>query len=171
MGRPLEPGVPGTGTTAPRGPLSEDLYRQVYGLVPRLTVELMVHGRHGVLLTRRSEGPCAGLWHLPGGTVRFGEPAEEAWTRVAWSELGVSLRPGPLLGYLEYPSHYLHGLDSPVGLVFGCEVEGEPDVRGGDRHGWFHRAPSPMHVEQVDFLEQHGFLAADGRQGVADQIP
>jgi len=33
MGRPLEPGVPGTGTTAPRGPLSEVLYRQVYGLV------------------------------------------------------------------------------------------------------------------------------------------
>jgi ADP-ribose pyrophosphatase YjhB (NUDIX family) len=161
----------GSGPLATRGPLPETVFQQVYALVPRLTVELVVHGRHGVLLTCRSTGPCSGLWHLPGGTVRFGEPLERAFARVAESELGVTLRPGPLLGYLEYPSHYLHGLDSPVGLAFGCEVDDDPDVRGADPHGWFTWAPSPMHAEQTDFLERHGFLEAGSVHGVARPIP
>lgn len=156
----------GSGPPQTRGPLSDRLFHHVYALVPRLTVKLVVNGDAGVLLTRRSSGPCSGLWHLPGGTVRFGEPLQEACARVARSELGMTLRPGALLGYLEYPSHYLDGLDSPVGLAFGCAVDGEPDVRSTDPHGWFTRVPPPMHAEQIDFLVEHGLLQIDALPGV-----
>ena len=68
---------------------------------------------------------------------------------------------GPLLGYIEYPSHYLAGLDSPVGIAFLCPVSaGQPTGEDGD-HGWFRSAPVPMHTEQVAFLVERGLLTSD----------
>ncbi len=78
------------------------------------------------MLTLRTFGPCRGLWHIPGGTVRFGEPLVDAVARVARDELGVTVAVGDMLGYIEYPSHYENGLDCPVGIAFAAEiVEGE----------------------------------------------
>jgi hypothetical protein len=69
-------------------------------------------------------------------------------------ELGLEIKAGPLLGYIEYPSHYLNGLDSPVG-----HVDLTADASSG--RGWFTAPPDPMHTEQVDFLTEHGLLVAD----------
>ena len=73
----------------------------------------------------RDFGPCQGLWHLPGETVRFGEPLVEAVKRVAQDELGIAVSAGEMLSYIEYPSHYNNGLDSPVGLTFRADVVGD----------------------------------------------
>jgi ADP-ribose pyrophosphatase YjhB (NUDIX family) len=75
----------------PVGPLSEDEYRRIFSRVPRLTVEVVIAGERGVLLTLRESGPCRGLWHLPGGTVRFGERLTAAVQRVARDEVGVAV--------------------------------------------------------------------------------
>jgi ADP-ribose pyrophosphatase YjhB (NUDIX family) len=40
----------------------------------------------GVLLALRDVDPCRGMWNLPGGTVRFGEPLVDAVKRVAADE-------------------------------------------------------------------------------------
>ena len=145
-------------------PLSEQEFRETYAKVPRLTVEVVVRGPQGVLLTQRSVGPCAGLWHIPGGTVRFAEPLVAAVRRVASAELAMEVEVGPLLGYIEYPSHYRNGLDSPVGMAFLCHVAddsasaaGAAEARPG--RGWFTAPPGPMHEEQVEFLVAHGLLA------------
>ena len=62
--------------------------------------------------------------------MRFGEPLVEAVKRVAQDELGVAVSAGEMLGYIEYPSHYNNGLDSPVGLTFRADVVGDlPDER------------------------------------------
>ena len=99
-----------------RGPLPHAEYASIFSRVPRLTVEVVIFAaERGVLLTLREIEPCIGLWHLPGGTVRFGEPVTDAVARVAEDELGLAVRAGDLLGYIEYPSHYEHGLDSPSG--------------------------------------------------------
>ena len=136
--------------------LPESEFHEIYSRVPRLTVEVVVAGPAGLLLTRRESGPCAGLWHIPGGTVRFGERLEAAVHRVAADELGCDLVAGPFLGYIEYPSHYRNGPDSPVGLAFLCEVgPGQDLVTDGSRR-WFTTLPEPMHVEQVEFLTTHG---------------
>jgi hypothetical protein len=55
------------------------------------------------------------------------------------------VRVGPLAGYIEYPSHYENGLDSPVGLVFRAEPLDQALPRGQ----WFTVLPENMHEEQT----------------------
>jgi ADP-ribose pyrophosphatase YjhB (NUDIX family) len=138
-----------------REPLAKEEFEAIFARVPRLTVEVVVATAElGVLLSLRKIPPCQGLWHLPGGTVRFGEPAVDAVRRVAEHELGLVAEPRELLGYIEYPSHYERGLDSPVGLAFRAEVVGGPP--GPDELPeelrWFATLPAKMHDEQQDFL-------------------
>ncbi len=138
-----------------RQPLPEAEFQAIFSRVPRLTVEVVIAAPdRGVLLALRKIPPCEGLWHLPGGTVRFGEPATDAVRRVALHELGLEVQPGELLGYVEYPSHYENGLDSPVGLGFAAEVRGGlPDAAAlPEGCGWFSTLPDEMHDEQKEFL-------------------
>lgn len=149
------------------GPLPQEEFDRIFSRVPRLTVEVVIAGRErGVLLSLRDSGPCQGLWHLPGGTVRFGEPLTDAVQRVARDELGLVVRAGELLGYIEYPSHYEHGLDSPVGLAFLTdlrgELPGEQDLRVGCE--WFKVLPPNMHDEQRTFLAQQLPFVAEAEQ-------
>ena len=141
-----------------RGPLPQEEFDHIFSRVPRLTVELVIASDdRGVLLALRDFGPCQGLWHLPGGTVRFGEPLVEAVKRVAQDELGVAVSAGEMLGYIEYPSHYNNGLDSPVGLTFRADVVGDlPDERDlRSDCAWFTVLPDNMHDEQKEFLARH----------------
>lgn len=137
-----------------RGPLPQAEFDWIFSRVPRLTVELVIAAAgRGVLLTLRDIEPCRGRWHLPGGTVRFGEPARDAVARVARDELGVRVEVGELLGYLEYPSHYEHGLDSPVGLAFRATIrDGHPE---SPACRWFVDLPTSLHDEQRAFLTTH----------------
>ena len=134
-----------------RGRLPKEEYDWIFSRVPRLTVELVIsRPDRGFLLLLREIPPCEGLWHLPGGTVRFGEPLVDAARRVAADELGLAVRVAELLGYIEYPSHYENGLDSPVGLAFRVEIPDAVPEPPGCR--WFMRLPDEMHTEQQAFL-------------------
>jgi ADP-ribose pyrophosphatase YjhB (NUDIX family) len=106
------------------------------------------------------------MWHLPGGTVRFGERLAAAVGRVARREVGIEVLESRMLGYIEYPSHYENGLDSPVGIVFlVTRHAGTLAVNAeADAHGWFRRLPAEMHAEQVRFLDETG-LAAPPSEG------
>jgi ADP-ribose pyrophosphatase YjhB (NUDIX family) len=135
-----------------RQPLPKDEFDRIFSRVPRLTVEVLITSDDGgVLLTLRDVDPCRGMWNLPGGTVRFAEPLVDAVRRVARDELGVSVRVGPLVGCIEYPSHYENGLDSPVGLVFRADPGADASPRGE----WFRVLPENMHDEQKRFLLEH----------------
>ena len=142
-------------------PFSRDEFDAIYAKVPRLAVEVIVkNGLGEIYLTRRAIEPCRGQWHLPGGTVLFGEPLAEAVKRVALRELGIRVTEIEPKGYIEYPSHYLHGMDSPVGIVFevvayGGELTPNDEADGG---GWFSRLPDPMHADQDAFLMANGYL-------------
>ena len=107
--------------------------------------------------------PNVGAWHLPGGTVLFAEPVVEAVKRVARDELGLDVEVGELLGYIEYPSHYNNGLDSPVGLAFRTEPIGGPRSAGEvpDGCAWFSRLPPGLYGEQREFLAHRLGLPAD----------
>src|SRR5689334_17288551 len=91
----------------PPGWLPKAEYDSIYRRVPRLCVEVVIAapGR-GVVLALRDIPPNQGAWHIPGGTVLFGEPVADAFKRVAHSEVGLDVEPGEPLGYIEYPSHY-----------------------------------------------------------------
>ena len=162
------------GVPPKRGPLPQDEFDWIFSRVPRLTVEVVIAVRdRGVLLALRDSGPCQGLWHLPGGTVRFGEPATEAVKRVARDELALMVSAGPLLGYIEYPSHYDNGLDSPVGLAFhalpaSTGMLDEHHLRG--ECAWFTTLPHNMHREQRDFLVRH-LADPSNAPGLGDEAP
>jgi ADP-ribose pyrophosphatase YjhB (NUDIX family) len=131
------------------GPLPKEEFDAIFAKVPRLTVEVLIASpERGVLLGLRDVEPCKGTWNLPGGTVRFGEPLVNAVRRVAAAELDLEVDVGAMVGYIEYPSHYEHGLDSPVGIVF----EAQP-LDGAPTSGtWFKVLPENMHAEQKLFL-------------------
>lgn len=138
----------------PAGWLPKSEYDSIYSRVPRLCVEMVISTpERGLLLTRRDIPPNVGAWHIPGGTVLFAEPVVEAVKRVAQDELGLEVDVGELLGVIEYPSHYLNGLDSPVGLAFACAIaraaEGRPLPDGG---AWFTTLPTGLYDEQRQFL-------------------
>jgi ADP-ribose pyrophosphatase YjhB (NUDIX family) len=145
--------------SVPSGPLLQAEYESIYAKVPRLTVEVVITAEPGVLLTRREAGFCRGLWRIPGGTVRFGEPLTAAVARMAQHELGLEARAEALLGYIEYPSHLEAGLDWPVGMAFRTALAtssaGRPLARP-EVAGWFSHLPDEMHDEQRVFLRAHG---------------
>jgi ADP-ribose pyrophosphatase YjhB (NUDIX family) len=145
----------------PEGWLPKDEYDAVYSRVPRLCVEVVVVApERGVVLKLREIPPNVGAWHIPGGTVLFGEPLVEAVKRVARDELNLEVEVGELLGYIEYPSHYENGLDSPVGLAFQTRPADSPDPDPRLPQGcrWFNRLPEGLYAEQRDFLsERLGF--------------
>ena len=146
----------------PRAPLPQAEYEGIYAKVPRLTVEVVIVSSDGVLLARRQAGPCQGLWHIPGGTVRFGERLSNAVHRVAGQELAVEVDIDGLLGYVEYPSHLERGVDWPVGIAFSVHLT--PSSAGHfqptpDAVAWFAQLPDEMHDEQKLFLREHGLAA------------
>ncbi len=141
-----------------RDPLSQVDYEAIFSRVPRLTAEVVITAANvgGILLSRRQRGPCQGLWHIPGGTVRFGEPLAEAVGHVTRQELGLDVVVGSLIGYIEYPSHLPLG-DWPVGIAFHAELvpPSAPDADSVGRVEWFRRLPQQMHDEQRAFLRAH----------------
>ena len=140
-----------------RGPLPKEEFDAIFSRVPRLTVEVVISSpERGVLLSLRDIEPCKGMWHLPGGTVRFGEPLVQAVARVARDELGFDVEVGEMLGYIEYPSHYENGLDCPVGVAFAARaVDRETADAAHANVEWFDALPDNMHDEQKDFLAAH----------------
>ena len=138
----------------PPGWLPKDEFLAVYRKVPRLCVEVVIlEPTRGVLLKVRDIPPNQGAWHIPGGTVLFGEPVKETVKRVARDELQLEVEVGELLGYIEYPSHYENGIDSPVGIAFRCALGGQRGTRVLPQGcQWFTRLPSGLYEEQREFL-------------------
>jgi len=145
----------------PPGWLPKPEYDAIYSRVPRLCVEVVVADPdRGVVLACRDIPPNVGAWHIPGGTVLFGERLRDAVRRVARDELNAEeLEVGELLGYIEYPSHYENGIDSPVGIAFRCSLAGRDELPDGCR--WFARLPAGLYAEQREFLTQRFGLESD----------
>lgn len=147
-------------------PLSKAEFDEIFSKVPRLTVEILIkNNQKEIYLTQRAIEPCKDLWHLPGGTVRFGEPLTEAVTRIAKRELGINVINTNNVGYIEYPSHYLNGLDSPVGIVFEVTKHtGKLKINSEAKNsGWFKKSLVDIHPDQDIFLIQNSYLAASSR--------
>lgn len=142
-------------------PLSEEEFNSIYSKVPRLTVEIIVKNKdNGIYLTKRAIEPCKGQWHLPGGTVRFGELLLDAVKRISRRELSIDVIKAKNIGYIEYPSHFENGLDSPVGIVFDVQsYSGELQINHESaKSGWFAQVPEDIHAEQDKFLLGNGYL-------------
>jgi ADP-ribose pyrophosphatase YjhB (NUDIX family) len=136
------------------GYLTDDEYVAAYGKVPRLCVDLVIRNEQGsVLLTRRTQKPHIGWWHIPGGRVRKGEPVYVAAHRIAVAELGADVEIGDTLGFIEF-------LNDPgdlvvchsVSIALSCKLFGEIKTPS---FAWFDRIPTEeMHPVHQRFLQQ-----------------
>jgi mutator protein MutT len=54
-----------------------------------------------VLLIRRGKEPMRGRWLVPGGTVEWGEPLQEALVREVEEETGLTVRPREIVAVLD----------------------------------------------------------------------
>jgi ADP-ribose pyrophosphatase YjhB (NUDIX family) len=138
-------------------------FEAIYARVPRLTVELVVETPDGIILTQRAMEPRKGDWHIPGGTVLFGETLADAIYRIAEDELGVDVEINKLLGYIEYPGLLADGYKGwPVGIAFRLHISnGTP--RGsdqGEKLGFFKTAPPNTFPDQAAWLNEHVFHEA-----------
>lgn len=141
-------------------PLSQQEFDEIYGKIPRLTVEVVIRTPRGVVMTKIPGGIKKGQWNVPGGTVRFKEPLTEAVKRVAKGELGVDVTVGPLLGYIEYPHLNASGYHGwPVGMAFEATIaHGELSTSDhGEEVQCFTEVPENTITEQAEFLK--GYLA------------
>ncbi len=143
-------------------PLTKEEFDYIYSKVPRLTVEIILQNQDSAIyLTKRAIEPCKGQWHIPGGTVLFGETLLVAVNRIAKRELNIKVITADQIGYIEYPSHYKNGLDCPIGLVFKVTMyEGDlmPNKEALDSD-WFNKMPINIHADQDTFLVTRGFLS------------
>lgn len=112
----------------------------------------------GFILSKRSIKPYKGLWHIPGGTVLFGETIKEAMSRIAEDELGIKIDNEQLLGYIEYPGEAKErGYGWTIGFAFLAGVSsGEPKgSKQGEIIGFFKGIPAEIIPDQKRFLKVH----------------
>lgn len=133
-------------------------FKEIYSKVPRLTVNLIVKTSEGIVLTKREIEPYKGMWHIPGGTVLYGEKVADTAKRVAIEELGVKVEIKKLLGYIEYPSMEKEwGFGWTVGMAFLTKVK-SGRLRGGEQGeeiGVFEKIPDNTITEERKFLEEN----------------
>jgi len=119
-------------------------FKEIFSRVPRLCVEVVIKREDGIILTLRSIDPYKGQWHIPGGTVCYGETLESAVKRVAKEEIGVRVEIKEMLGYIEYPDEEkLRGFGWSVGIAFLVKIK-SGDLRGsiqGEKVGVFRKIP------------------------------
>ncbi|MEK7621493.1 MAG: NUDIX domain-containing protein [Patescibacteria group bacterium] len=136
-------------------PLTSEEFRTIYSKVPRLTVEIIVKSEKGILLTLRDIEPYKEMWHLPGGTVHFNERLVDAVKRVAMKELGIKVTGSKFIDYIEYPTHIEHSFDTPLGMAFLVEYQG--DIKTDEQASeakWFTEPPSNIVLEQCHFIKK-----------------
>ena len=134
-------------------------FRFIYRSVPRLCVDVIIRDRRGAVLIQRDIMPDTGRWHVPGGTVHFGETLEQAVRRFANHEAGLRVKILRCLGVVEYFR----------GKKFGHMVSATYLARpiGGTLHGGWQgrrvafsrRMPRNTVPEQAEFLIANRLLA------------
>lgn len=137
--------------------LTKQQFQEIYAKVPRLCVDVVIIQAGQILLTKRSIEPFWGLWHIPGGTVYFGETLEQTVQRVAKEELGLNVNPGQVLGVVTAPDEFKgdwHGWPMSI-EVQATVLSGKPTLdNSASEVKFFSQLPIPMVDCQRQFLIQ-----------------
>jgi ADP-ribose pyrophosphatase YjhB (NUDIX family) len=108
--------------------LPEDLFLFASRITPMVNVDLLIQDdAHRTLLTWRSDEHHGSGWHVPGGIIRYKEPAHQRIREVARLELGASVEfdPDPVavmesIGPERNRGHF-------ISLLYRCRLSSGPD--------------------------------------------
>jgi ADP-ribose pyrophosphatase YjhB (NUDIX family) len=114
----------------PKSGLPQEAFYFVSQLTPMINVDLLIKNKYGhTLLTWREDKFYGPGWHLPGGIIRFKERIEERLIKVAYTELGCSIRFAPAPIHVQELMNKTRDIRGHfISLLFLCELSGEPDV-------------------------------------------
>lgn len=137
-----------------RKPLSKEEFEYFYQRMPRITVEVVIVHKGGVVLTKRTVPPDKGFWHIPGGSVMVGETLEDAVVAVAKDELGVEVSVNKFLRFFYYPEILEQVGYWPIGAGFLAEIKsGELRVdEDASKVKVFKEIPRKIVPDQKEFL-------------------
>lgn len=154
----------------PRRDLSPVEFDAIYSRVPRLSVDLVVKTPQGIVLAKRDIPPRKGDWHLPGGTVAFGEHIPEAAERLAREELGIEITIERMLGYMEYSRLITDGYTGwPISIVLLVSIKsgtptGSPE---GQQVDYFTETPENTIPDVADWLNANYFTQNNAASNTA----
>ena len=79
--------------------IDDTLYQTIKKVMPIFCVDLVAHRGNAVLLCKRLNEPIKGEWYFPGGRLHKNENISSAIARIAWNELGITVRVEKELGF------------------------------------------------------------------------
>ena len=137
--------------------LSKKEWSSIFKKVPRVTVDLVIKDKRGILLIKRAIKPDIGEWHFPGGTVFYKERIADAVKRKAREETGLQIRIKKFLGIIEFMKWKEVGYTHIIDLVFLVKpirgkIKGDARLAGTDLK-FFKRLPKNMIPEQRKILK------------------
>lgn len=81
--------------------LAPPISDRIYPPRPILGVGGLIFDGDRILLIKRAKDPGRGRWSIPGGAVELGETVHQALIREMDEEVGLGVRPGPLVEVVE----------------------------------------------------------------------
>lgn len=99
---------------------------------PKPAASAVLFRGEAVLLIERGNSPYEGLWSLPGGTIEFGETAEDAARREVEEETGLICKIEGLAGVYDVIDRDEAGkvtLQYVIATYYGRADDGEPKAR------------------------------------------
>ncbi len=71
-------------------------------------IDVIIIKNHSVLLTKRTQNPHKGSWHLPGNIIRKNETMRQAVKRAAKNELNLNVKIKKYVGVYENLNSFRH---------------------------------------------------------------
>ena len=111
--------------------IPDKLYKQILGNTVNLCVDVCLRYNDGVVLIKRTEEPCKGVFWPIGGRIHKGETAEDAARRKIKEEIGIDFK-GPLLPIGFYEDQYTENSFSrntdycTLSIVYAGELDDIP---------------------------------------------
>ena len=115
--------------------------------MPQPCVDLVVEYEDGIVLTRRQNEPAKGEWFWPGSRLYKGERLDDAATRIAEEELGLSAVKAERLGVSEHfwDTSSVDGVGSrhTIPVVYRVVPEEGTEIALDDQHDAYRVVTEP----------------------------
>jgi colanic acid biosynthesis protein WcaH len=136
--------------------IPEKEYKQIINKTVNLCVDVCLRYNDKVILIKRTEEPCKGVYWPIGGRIHKGETAEAAARRKILEEIGIAFT-GALIPMGYYEDHYTENAFNKntsydtLSIVFAGDLEGLPNIQlddTSDDFGLFDELPKRFRVKK-----------------------
>ena len=136
--------------------IPEKEYKQIINKTVNLCVDVCLRYNNKVILIKRTEEPCKGVYWPIGGRIHKGETAEAAARRKILEEIGIAFT-GALIPMGYYEDHYTENAFNKntsydtLSIVFAGDLEGLPNIQldgTSDDFGLFDELPKRFRVKK-----------------------